>query len=232
MRAITINKKRGKVYLILGKNLCLVLAAFILFLWRPCLISSAPLYMTSYYPAPYGGYDRLFTSKNAYLAYDSGIFMWGKDSSYFSTDQGGSIYLKGSDPKIVFRTDKGNISLSGQRLKGITMSGGDLLLEGSIRKICYYLSYSVKTSKTYCGGSLTSSKNYIVLPAVYQGREVQSFGEGQDAAHTFDDGTGTMTPEFPLNGGSQDGYGSFVTVKNLAAFPVEGNMLCCRFSIE
>lgn len=47
--------------------------ALALIVWRPAVIESASMTMTSYYPAPYGGYNQLLTTGQAYLG-DSSSF--------------------------------------------------------------------------------------------------------------------------------------------------------------
>lgn len=64
-RNITIELKltRERVFL------CLV---FLFLTWRPGFLGSETLTLTTYYPAPYGGYVSLLTTGNTYLARDSG----------------------------------------------------------------------------------------------------------------------------------------------------------------
>lgn len=47
--------------------------ALALIVWRPAVIESASMTMTSYYPAPYGGYNQLLATGQAYLG-DSSSF--------------------------------------------------------------------------------------------------------------------------------------------------------------
>lgn len=50
-----------------------LLIAIALFAWRPGVLNSAQsMTMTSYYPAPYGGYNKLLTTGNTYLGDTSG----------------------------------------------------------------------------------------------------------------------------------------------------------------
>lgn len=49
----------------------LAVVALSLIIWRPAVLDSANMTMTSYYPAPYGGYGQLMTTGNTFLAEDS-----------------------------------------------------------------------------------------------------------------------------------------------------------------
>lgn len=49
----------------------LAVIALSLIIWRPAMLDSASMTMTSYYPAPYGGYGQLMTTGNTFLAEDS-----------------------------------------------------------------------------------------------------------------------------------------------------------------
>lgn len=47
--------------------------ALALFVWRPAILESSSITMTSYYPAPYGGYNQLLTTGQSFLG-DSGEY--------------------------------------------------------------------------------------------------------------------------------------------------------------
>lgn len=96
----------------------MALALFFL-CWHPKPLGSETLQLTTYYPAPYGGYVSILTTGNTYLARDSGNvgigtaspgvkldingngrargqFQWGTSKAVLSSDQGGSIELGGT----------------------------------------------------------------------------------------------------------------------------------------
>jgi len=96
-----------------------LMALALLFLcWHPKPLGSETLQLTTYYPAPYGGYVSILTTGNTYLARDSGNvgigtaspgvkldingngrargqFQWGASKGVLSADQGASIELGG-----------------------------------------------------------------------------------------------------------------------------------------
>ena len=232
--------KDGNIVFTLGKEVCVVLAAFLFLLWRPCLISSASsLYQTAYYPAPYGGYSRLFVTQNAYMAYESGNVNWGSNGSYLSPSYGGSIVLQGDNSGIFLNTASGQVSITKGNDSGvanISIGGGDVVLTGTLREQCYYQEYTdpgrgKSEKKTYCGGSLSASRDYIVLVSVFENREMLNFDGGQDANHTFDDGSGNVTIDDPPTDYDLPGFMSFVSITKTTGFPTTGKMLCCRASI-
>ena len=49
----------------------LAVIALSLIIWRPAMLDSANMTMTSFYPAPYGGYQQLLTTGNSFLGEDS-----------------------------------------------------------------------------------------------------------------------------------------------------------------
>lgn len=178
--------KNGKVYFRIRKDMLLALVAAVFLFWRPADISSEDIILTSYYPAPYGGYDRLFTTGNAYLAHQGGMVYWGPgDASYLSRDQGGGIVLGSTgmygSPGISITTGGGRYSsaigigyigreavltiASGREQQNVRNQGGDLYIGGFLRRMCKVQDTRYGSS-TYCGGSATASTKYVVLPAV------------------------------------------------------------------
>lgn len=110
--------KEFKVRLVMNQKVfVLALAAFFL-CWHPGFIGSETLQLTTYYPAPYGGYVSILTTGNTTLARDSGRVgvglsnpsekfqvngnakvnsnvYWGSYRGRLTTDQGASIELGG-----------------------------------------------------------------------------------------------------------------------------------------
>ncbi len=178
----------------------IILIALLFLSWRPALIQSETLTLSTYYPAPYAGYNKLLTTGNTYLAKNPGSFVQWGTSSKLTTDQGGSIELVGSTssdrPYISFQASGANIRLSVSRIcstgkssctesamQNVMSINSDLYVTGSLRRICAYYPYKYGGT-SYCGGSLAASKGYTLLS------------------------TDTMSSD---------------------SFPSSGKMLCCKF---
>ena len=178
--------KNGRLFFRIRKDLLLALFAAVFLFWRPSDISSEMIRMTSYYPAPYGGYDMLFTTGNTFLAHQDGNVYWGPDeASYLSKANGGAIILGGTgrydSPGIGITSGGGRYSsaigigyigreavltvASGREQQGVSNQGGDLYIGGFMRRMCQ-IKDTRYGSRTYCGGSATASTKWIVLPAV------------------------------------------------------------------
>lgn len=167
--------KNGRFFFKIRKDIFLIAAALLFLSWRPSILSSAALHITSYYPAPYGGYDRLFTTGETYLAKDGGSVYWGPSNSRLQTDQGGSIVLSGTSlysmPSISFHITRqsadsvpdAKLSLKYLSRNPVLVSEGDFYVKG-LRRACTVLPYKNSRSSTYCGGSRAASTKYIVIP--------------------------------------------------------------------
>jgi hypothetical protein len=146
----------------LTRRKVLVLLAVFFLCWRPGSLGSETLTMTTYYPAPYGGYARLLTTDQALLARDTGnvgIGMntptsklhvngeirtnsqvrWGGSRGTLVGDQGGSIELGGlGTPYIDFSQ---NTWQDFSARLWLPMAGrlevdGDFSVTGRLRNIC------------------------------------------------------------------------------------------------
>ena len=70
-----------------------LLIALALFAWRPGVLNSAQsMTMTSYYPAPYGGYNKLLTTGATYIADESQDVSFGRHNSDLDFCIGGPNY--------------------------------------------------------------------------------------------------------------------------------------------
>jgi len=191
--------------------------ALLLLAWRPIFLESETLKMTTYYPAPYGGYVNLLTTGDTYLAKsDSASVYWGNYKSRLTTDQGGSIELGGNGgmPYIDFKYNSSvdyhnRIIMS--NLDGRLIIMGDLQLGteagyttvngkkvGYLRNACEIRPYYNGT-KTYCGGNQTESGKYTIV-----------------SLQTID-----TTDSYFFFGGSSDGGYNFIKRS--------GAMICCKF---
>lgn len=70
--------------------------ALALIVWRPAVIESSSMTMTSYYPAPYGGYNQLLATGQAYLGDSSSFSSVVKDDSASSV----AVYMARNGGKI------------------------------------------------------------------------------------------------------------------------------------
>lgn len=151
-------KKIGKVLLMMG--------IYLIFIVR--LVETETLQITTYYPAPYGAYASILTTRDTYLARDGGnvgigttnpevkldvigAIKWGTYRGRLIGDQGASIELGGrGTPYIDFSNDMYSdydmrIILTGD--DELTITGGrlrvagDLLVEGRILGLCTVVSY-------------------------------------------------------------------------------------------
>lgn len=72
----------------------LALLTLLFLCWHPALLNSETLTLTTYYPAPYGGYAQLLTTQNTTLARDSGAVGIGVAPSAAFTANGGNYTAK------------------------------------------------------------------------------------------------------------------------------------------
>jgi len=130
------RKEDGRIVFNLRKDICLLIIAVLLLSWHPALLSSETIRLTSYYPAPYGGYDRLMTTGNTYLAKDGSFVNWGPTSSTkLSTSEGGGIELVGNSnsaiPFIAFRSSNTDYSLDPDMTLSLQYRNGERILSAS-----------------------------------------------------------------------------------------------------
>ena len=63
------------LHLRIPNKINLILITLLFMAWRPTVLQSETLTLTTYYPAPYAGYNQLLTTGNTYLAKTSGAFV-------------------------------------------------------------------------------------------------------------------------------------------------------------
>lgn len=148
IKEIVINIRVPALPFVMGRRGWMALLAFFFLCWHPGTIGSETLTLTTYYPAPYGGYVSLLTTNNTLLARDAGTVgirtgtpdagyvlhingdtRWG--GSMLNTDQGGSIELGqigGGTPFIDFHFGGGG----DYNTRLINDANGQLSLAGNL----------------------------------------------------------------------------------------------------
>lgn len=179
--------------------------------WHPGYLGSETLTLTTYYPAPYGGYVNILTTGNAYLARDGGgvsIGPGGALAAGVKLDvRGGGVEMDGGTTIH----SRGRMHIDGQEaLYLLNRSGvivgqewggnGDLTVEGQLRSVCERKSYTMDGS-----GVTNCSANYKVVGHV--GTNMYSYDV---VVYTERDGT-----EMTLNYAEDWG----------------GYMICCKMNL-
>ncbi|MBP5286706.1 MAG: hypothetical protein J6Z08_02280 [Elusimicrobiales bacterium] len=216
------------------------LLVLLLISWRPAFLQSETLSLTTYYPAPYGGYDKLLVSGNAYLAKSSGSFVqWGTAGSRLTGDEGGSIEFYGASessmPGIRFKTSVGGgydaalvakkisdsdgvwIVIDGDFMIGNTI-GLDSNGRGALRNFCISRHYTYDgTAHTGSGAGVTSHRTYCD-PTNDSGRSSRYTIVGLENLKTIDHEL--------LGGTAQSLQGGYIYI------PRDGNMICCKMETK
>lgn len=212
-----------------NKNVYLLIISLLFLAWRPIFLESETLKITTYYPAPYGGYNRLLTTGRTELARESGEVVWA-NHGVLQRDQLGSIELGGRDstlyqgsitmPYIDFKNNTSDVDYHNRiildtektlRVEGDFQVGVNDV--GFIRKLCRVVAFNPPSggySITYCNkgnsghGTATGSKKYTII----------ALGTGSFRSEGW---YGHSTSEVDANGG----------IPMMA--PFNGTMICCKF---
>ena len=202
--------------------------------WRPAFLQSETLSLTTYYPAPYGGYDKLLVSGNAYLAKSSGSFVqWGTSGSRLTGDEGGSIEFYGASetsmPGIRFKTSVGTgydaalvakkindtegvwIVIDGDFMIGSTI-GLDSNGRGALRNFCISRHYTYNGAHT--GTGATSHHKTYCDPSNTQTKSTKYTIVGLQDLKTIDHEL--------LGGSATSVQGGYVYI------PRDSYMICCK----
>lgn len=214
----------------------MALALFFL-CWHPKPLGSETLQLTTYYPAPYGGYVSILTTGRTLLARDTGTVgigtnnplatvkldingntrsvgqvQWGPNRATLTTDQGGSIELGGTGTPYIDFSQNGWQDFSARM---ILSQAGRLKVEGDLEIANdLYVNGSIRgfcSRITYgVGGTVYCPSNHTVMG--FQG-----------------DGVARVTGFLPRTWGaeqSQQGVGTVVIMGE----DWGGTMVCCRFN--
>lgn len=232
------RKKDGGIVFNLRKDICLLIIAVLFLSWNPALLSSEVIRLTSYYPAPYGGYDRLMTTGNTYLAKDGSFVNWGPTSgTKLSTSEGGGIELVGSSgsssPFIAFRSSNTDYSLAPDMTLSLQYRNGERILSASKDFMIGRSNELTPITETVNGRNITKYKGSlrrICTIKPYENGKVTFCGNslaesskylivGVKKRRTVD--KISLFPNFPI-----------VLEMDLGGFnfmPKSGDMICCKF---
>lgn len=137
---------RVTLELTLTRRKALALLTLFFLCWRPGSLGSETLTMTTYYPAPYGGYARILTTNQTILARDGGNVGVGTNAPVVKLDVRGGLDVRSGDIRMdggqtISSTGRMHIT-GGERLYLLNASGvivgrewggtGNLQVQGSI----------------------------------------------------------------------------------------------------
>lgn len=190
----------------------LFIVAMALLVWRPGFLGSETITLTTYYPAPYGGYVSLLSTNNTFLARDAGNLVVGGSGAgavdrltvygggtamtavdggvrtrFFSASSTGQGYVgTSSNHNFVIRTgdaDRMTVTNGGQ----VNM-GGSVWLGGSLLNTCFRMWYSQ-------GGWTTCPGTFPYVTGSYgAGGGDDGYSLGADIVYRVDNAyTGYMT---------------------------------------
>ena len=207
-----------------------------LFLWRPGFLGSETLTITSYYPAPYGGYARILTTGDTLLARDTGkvgigiaaipsvhdqtntklyvngdiantgSLAWGGYQSMLTSDQGGSIEMGGNNGTPHIDFKKGTEDYSNRIIMGAN-----------------------STAPT----RLNVTGDFEVIGTYKNACEYRNFSQ---AGVTYCGGSAAASMNYSIVGVyDASGNDNRLNViswysSGIVYYPQSGKMLCCKFS--
>lgn len=215
------------------------LFVFLLISWRPAFLQSETLSLTTYYPAPYGGYDKLLVSGNAYLAKSNGSFVqWGTAGSRLTGDEGGSIEFYGASetsmPGIRFKTSVGGSNYDAALVakKVNDDEGVWIVIDGD---------FMIGTTIGLDSNGRGALRNFCIKQAyTYDGTVHSGSGAGTTHHRTFCGNNSSLSwkytivgmPEVKtidhelLGGAATSVQGGYVYI------PRAGEMLCCKMETK
>ena len=210
----------------LTRNRLLGLLSFLLLTWHPGFLGSEVLTLTTYYPAPYGGYVSLLTTSRTLLARDGGGVLLGGNSGATP-----AASTTGSNPVAV----KLDIRGGGIELEDLATihSKGRMHIDGE-EKLYLLNNNGVIVSKLWGGnGNLTveGTLNFgDVLKGFCEWIPYNTVGGGFCNANErvigyYGNGVGQITGYLPASKTSEGG-GTWISLGE----DWNGTMICCRFA--
>ena len=162
------------IRLAISRRTALFLLAALFISWRPGFLGSETLTLTTYYPAPYGGYASLLTTGQTFLARDGGNVGIGTASPTGKLDivgggiemdagatihSRGRMHIDGEEILYVLNNNGLRVSTAGGGT-GEAVIEGNMSVSGFIQGSCAQLPYSTASGVSFCGGGRTVFQTY------------------------------------------------------------------------
>lgn len=203
------NSDTINISLAISRRTALFILAALFLTWRPGYLGSETLTLTTYYPAPYGGYAGLLTTGgtagapvNTLLVRDAGNVGIGTANPTGKLDiAGGGIEM--DDGALIH--SRGSLNTSGTGTFTMSYGGGarvatgnlvvqndlqvqnNLRVAGFIQGQCFNIPYATASGVSFCGGGRTVFQTYgNGVPQVFgyftdgAGTPIGRLGFGQD----------------------------------------------------
>jgi hypothetical protein len=148
------------------------------------------LQLTTYYPAPYGGYVSLLTTGNTFLARDtvnstvSIGSLAGNNSAQLNVygnvaanNSAGLLYNQAGEGETLRLTGSNGVKMHIENINGSfrlvntawsadifnVNQNGDITVQGKISNLCEKRGFSKAAGRTDCGGSAAAGVNYTIV---------------------------------------------------------------------
>lgn len=232
------NTKVFNITLSFTRRTAVLLLSLFFLCWHPGFIGSETLTLTTYYPAPYGGYVSILTTGRTLLARDTGTvgigtntplatvkldingntrsvgqIQWGNNRGVLTTDQGSSIELGGTGTPYIDFSQNGWQDFSARLMLS---QANRLRVDGSLEVTGdFYVNGSIRN---FCSRISYGVGGTVFCPANHT---VMGF-QGDGVARV----TGFLPRQTNTTGQSQEGGGTVVIMGE----DWGGTMVCCRFN--
>lgn len=234
--------KEINISLSLNRRGALLLLSAFFICWHPGFIGSETLNLTTYYPAPYGGYVSILTTGDTKLSRDtgrlavgnvtpteklhvagnskiSGTVAWGTARGTLSADQGASIELGGSGTPYIDFSLNSSQDYSNRLILGAA-GRLDVAVDLQVGRDLFVTRDLRVTRDLYIGGSLRSMcerRAYGVGATVFCSANFSTVG-------FLGDGTARVSGFLPTSATSTS-VGTFIVLGE----DWGGTMICCKF---